>query len=632
MDLNQIKKQIDAHKIIFFDVFDTLLKRDVCQGRDAFSLVEKKYNTVHSSNLHFAKERQEAEALARKKCKFSEVNIAEIYQFLPYTQMVRNELLQLELEVEKDICRPYFPMQQLYDYCVQKHKTIYIVSDMYLPACSIEQILTKNGYAGYCRIYSSCDYRVTKWENGDLFNRIVTDENLTKKDILHIGNDKIADFKMAQHQGIDAYLIDEPARQSRYHSRKHSFTYQCMEKFIDDSLQKSDDTVYQLGYEVFGPILYGYTMWLMKQCHSLKLKKLFFFSRDGYILKKAFDLFKTDVETIYFYTSRKALIVPLMHFYPTAKEFLQCYKSWDRQFSWQYVFNRFNIPSTIYTPVLTSNHINIQEPLTYSSLLTSSKVEVIFDQIKEYWFNHSKEQYKLLLQYMDEKQFDGRVGIIDMGAGCSIESALDSLLQKSKRQVSPYYLYVHTEKENTKHRFKYLDSSSKNHQFHCLLRFCYMFLELILAAPHGTISGYKQGENQAEPILERNEYDIPFRESSEADYIARLQTGALDFVKDFSSGLGKYIDISCEEALKNFFDFGLTPNIKDLEIWGNFKIQLDGYTPLINASNEHISIIHPKMFGKNMLSSVWPSGFFVKQTGSRNLMKLFYNVYSAIKK
>lgn len=138
-------------------------------------------------------------------------------------------MLKLELEVENDICRPYFPMQQLYEYCIQNHKKIYIVSDMYLPACSIERILNKNGYAGYCRIYSSCDYRVTKWENGDLFQRIVNDENLQKKDILHIGNDKVADFKMAQNQGIDAYLIDEPTIQCRYSSRNHSFGYQCME-------------------------------------------------------------------------------------------------------------------------------------------------------------------------------------------------------------------------------------------------------------------------------------------------------------------------------------------------------------------------------------------------------------------
>lgn len=632
MDLTKIKKQIDTHEIIFFDVFDTLLKRDVCQGKDVFSLVEKKYNKIYQAKISFIQDRPKAETQARKECKYREVNIEEIYQFLPYDETVKKDLLKLELEVENDICRPYFPMQQLYEYCIQNHKKIYIVSDMYLPACSIERILNKNGYAGYCRIYSSCDYRVTKWENGNLFKRIVNDENLQKKDILHIGNDKVADFKMAQKQGIDAYLIDEPTIQCRYSSRNYLFGYRCMEKFIDDSLQRSNDAVYQLGYEVFGPILYGYTRWLHNQCHSLQIQKLFFFSRDGYLLKKAFDSLETGINTSYFYTSRKALIVPLMQFYSNASDLLTCYKSWDRQFSWHYLFDRFNIPRQIYSPVLQSNQISAEEELTYSGIMTSSKVKSVFDQLKEYWVGNSKEQYGLLQNYMDEQQFNGRVGIIDMGAGCSIEYALNALLQKAKRQVKPYYLYVHTEKENTQQRFRYLDSSSKNHQFHCLLRFCYMFLEIMLAAPQGTVSGYEQINDQIEPILEKNEYDIPFRESSEADYIARLQNGALDFVKDFSMGLGKYVDVSQEIALANFFGFGLTPSKKDLEIWGDFKIQMDGYTSLIEPSLTTSYFLHPKSFAKNMLRSVWPSGFFVKQTGSRYLMKLFYNLYSVCKK
>lgn len=131
----------------------------------------------------------------------------------------------------------------------------------------------------------------------------------------------------------------------------------------------------------------------------------------------------------------------------------------------------------------------------------------------------------------------------------------------------------------------------------------------MLAAPHGTVSGYKRINDQIEPILEKNEYDIPFRESSEADYIARLQNGALDFVKDFSAGIGKYVDVSQEIELSNFFGFGLTPSKKDLEIWGDFKIQMDGYTSLIEPSLTTSYFLHPKSFAKNLLRSVWPSGF-----------------------
>ena len=69
---------------------------------------------------------------------------------------------------------------------------------------------------------------------------------------------------------------------------------------------------YKLGYESFGPLLFGFSKWLKENVVNEKIDKIFFLSRDGKIMKHAFDIYDGDHETDtdYFFASRRALQVP----------------------------------------------------------------------------------------------------------------------------------------------------------------------------------------------------------------------------------------------------------------------------------------------------------------------------------
>ncbi len=628
MDTETIQHKIDEHEIIFFDVFDTLIKRTVPKGKDVFRLVENLYDKKFFTKSDFSNKRIMAEKTAREKCTYREVNLDEIYEFLDMDVAAANILKKMELEAEADVCIANEPLYYVFQYCLQKHKSVYIVSDMYLSAEQIDYILQINGYHGYVKVYSSCDVRLTKWENGDLYKQIIQNEYLDQKKILHIGNDRNADYKKAKKWGIEAFLIPEEKNFGRYyqHSNKN-FTYQCMELFIGNKLLEQNNLAYELGFEVFGPILYGFTKWLLQQCKMLNLKKLFFFSRDGYLLKKSFDLMHTDIATTYFYISRKAIITPILQFDSSFQEILNHYKSWDKTFSWQYVFKRFNIPAHVYEPILKKMGIDSQANMTLTDLLQAKDAKTIFMQLTPLLRSNSEEQLLLLKRYMNEKNFSGTLGIIDMGAGCSIEFALNELLNQTDIAVTPYYLYLHSAVESTAHRKKYLDSGLGNPRLNAMLRFCYMFLEIILAAPHGTVSGYKETDSRITPVLESNEYEVPFKGTTEAQYIEILQKGALDFVQQFQQRLGKYIDIEEADALIGFEHFGITPLTEDIRLWGDFQILLDGYTQLIASPTSSSYFLHPVRFFKDMLHNVWPAGFFMKHISCRAAMNLLFTAY-----
>lgn len=67
----------------------------------------------------------------------------------------------------------------------------------------------------------------------------------------------------------------------------------------------------KLGYEVIGPLCYSFARWLTVQAKEAGIKNLFFLSRDGWLLKQAFDLLPSEVTagitSHYLYSSRRAV-------------------------------------------------------------------------------------------------------------------------------------------------------------------------------------------------------------------------------------------------------------------------------------------------------------------------------------
>ena len=79
-DYKNIIKQIAKYEYISFDVFDTLIKRNIENPTDLFDLVQKIYNQTNKPLLeNFKEKRIEAERKARELSSHKEPNIDDIY-------------------------------------------------------------------------------------------------------------------------------------------------------------------------------------------------------------------------------------------------------------------------------------------------------------------------------------------------------------------------------------------------------------------------------------------------------------------------------------------------------------------------------------------------------------------------
>ena len=90
----KLKKLIDSHDVVSFDIFDTLIKRNCFNPTDIFDIVEMKYNENYEKKISkFREKRILAEKLARDKYKqYEDVTLKEIYECLSLDKQIKNKL------------------------------------------------------------------------------------------------------------------------------------------------------------------------------------------------------------------------------------------------------------------------------------------------------------------------------------------------------------------------------------------------------------------------------------------------------------------------------------------------------------------------------------------------------------
>ena len=104
-----LQQAIDAHPVITFDVYDTLVCRVIYKDRDLWQLVDREYQKRnHAKPIGFYKKRETADHKARKTYPYREVTLDEIYEVFAdlYGQELADACKALEIELEINLTFP----------------------------------------------------------------------------------------------------------------------------------------------------------------------------------------------------------------------------------------------------------------------------------------------------------------------------------------------------------------------------------------------------------------------------------------------------------------------------------------------------------------------------------------------
>lgn len=329
LSFEDLKKEVERHDIISFDVFDTLIMRKVLYPTDVFSIVEKRESFPGFAKLRIEAERQLYEE--RRNPTFAEI-YERIQQISGISEKDRKNLQKLELSVEAELMVPRKKMLELFN-SIRDRKKIYLISDMYLPQTVIADLLKKCGYEGYEELYVSCEKKTSKSEA--LFEGYLKDrkrDGFEGADCLHIGDNEMADFRSARAAGLDAFQImgaRELLESSSYRSLLASdlnfmdhlaIGLLCERAFQDPFILLGTKGKLKVGclhdftYMLIAPMIFYFTVWLMQQVQKFGCDYVLYPSRDAYLIEKLCNeiceeqIAQEFPEGEYFYTSRRGIL------------------------------------------------------------------------------------------------------------------------------------------------------------------------------------------------------------------------------------------------------------------------------------------------------------------------------------
>ena len=599
-----IIKRISKKEYVSFDIFDTLIKRDVKKPTDVFSIIEHNYKIYD-----FYKRRIEAEKIARKGK--VDTTIDEIYDI--YNELYLNnineaeKIKKIEKQVEYELCVQNKLLKKVYDFCIENNKKVYLISDMYLSSEILKEILEKNGYSKYEKLYVSCEYNKTK-ANGELYKYVIQELGVHTNKLIHIGNDIKTDYIMALKNKISTVKV-----------KTKTYTgNSLLDVFLSNHKSNSSNFYYDFGYSNFGPLLYGFCLWLKENVKKNDIDNIYFLARDGYIIKKAYEMIFGELDNIYYLeASRRSLRVPYLSQKDSIDEMLEELPL-PRQTNMIQIFDALGLELDMYSDKIKENGYSVERFYLREKVLKEEGFKNLISSIKDDIIANSISENEVLKNYLKKNNFSKRNAIVDIGWGGSMQKYLrnifDTLPGYENKELVGFYFGL-TEKAkgklsstNTANAYVF---DNYNYSSEELERPFVGLFESLFLEPKGSVKKY---HINTENLVERYQYEY-INDSGEVlddvDKIHNIQQGALGFIEEYmSTAISRYSKMDSEAAFKNLFSVGINPKLDQLEKLGSIVFFNNGFKEKLAKPDCILKyLMSPMKFKKDFLNSQWKTGF-----------------------
>ena len=500
----QLCQIISNFEIISFDIFDTLIMRNVYAPQDIFKIVERRIVKELGLKIDFARVRSQVGLESNDRL----LLLDDIYKIMNCDLALPNDVLDviknIELQVEKEFCVARKDMVELYNTIVLE-KEVYLISDMYLSSETIKEILWQCGISYIPHIWISAEKKANK-KSGTLWERY-KGEIIKDRKALHIGDNIFSDIKIPQKLGIETYYVMngmemwEKSSLGEYVPRieglEESFFAGLIAARIFNSpfalckskgkvlLEKFED----LGYCIFGGIIYSFFSWLLKQVEKKGIGRLVFFARDGYFLQKDYEYLRSNYckeipSSIYLAISRRLILISSYEKEEDLDNILKfpyCGSFHD------YMQDRLNV-EILKEDTNYWSEINLPQDLNKIKEWVSPYRCAILDQIRQERNNY--------LSYIEKMNINEKDAVIDLWFYGNNQYYLSKLLNKS---LTGFYFVVNKSKTNKCNEnnklFSCFQSAEDQYAVNSEVKKGDLWIESFLTAPYGMIKSVgRKGE------------------------------------------------------------------------------------------------------------------------------------------
>ena len=407
----------------------------------------------------------------------------------------------------------------------------------------------KNGYSGLEKLYVSCEYRKNKG-TGELF-RMVRGEFPPETRLIHVGDNEQSDVKMAEKCGFAVLYYPNVNRQSQAF-RPYDMSPVvggAYRGIVNNRLYQGDricSPEYEYGFIYGGLFVLGYCRFIHEYCHSHGVEKLLFLSRDGDILKEAYDRLYPEADTSYVCWSRN-----------TATKLMAEFDRYD--YFRRYLYHKINQGITVGAALEAMELGGLWE--THTLQLSDELTDRNADTVKDFILDHYAEVCSV---YRDEQRAAqvyygkvlagiGHAAAVDIGWAGSGAISLSFLAEKvwglSCRitGIIAGTNTIHNREPDAGEMFlqngrlvSYLFSQSHNRDVmkrHDPGKDYNVYWELLLSSPERKFLGFGFGRGEPSGIYAEDGREVCLsfgKQDANQEGIMEIRRGILDFVSDYT--------------------------------------------------------------------------------------------------
>ncbi len=569
-------------KVVSFDVFDTLLHRSCPPDAVIGAVNVYVLNLLGTFNIEEQIEViSEKRTLAYLECanKNSEIGLDQetnTLEFFPLwgklLGLVDNDstefasLVQLfEENLERDVISSDNFMVSLVQEIKELGVRVIYCSDMYLPKKFIGCLLESNGYL-FDGGYVSSEAKLLK-RSGKLFAHVLREENILPTELIHVGDNLYSDYIMARQAKIFSLWLFE----KKQVLRRNMMAYDLLNKHDNDSkscllyelggyFNSISNYPYILGRTVFGPVVACFINKVQLRAIELKLDKVFFFAREGYVLKKTYDQLK-KVNTAappseYLAISRLVCLLYAFDKKLSLRELTDIFANLNH-FTIKAVLQPFGIPYDDIQKFCQRYSLDCDGVLPPNFVEWHPFIRLCEDiELNQYIVNKVNLHQQLFNKYLSTVGFfdADKVAVVDIGWGGQIQDNLFRGMELTAKSQMPklitgIYLALNERAHRRKQANNWMewvisDVAHLEWNSYICYELVYIF-EAFVRAPHPTVIGFTQDENKHVEIkLKDHDNHSRLIELYDENNLILLQDGVIDFVKKVASAKLIYPELS----------------------------------------------------------------------------------------
>lgn len=586
--------------IISFDVFDTLLVREVAVPSDIFHRIGselERQSDFHVRASEFCRMRQEAEMSARRAEPSGEVTFAEIYSVLKtkyaWSELQMLRAMDVELLTESETLSAVPCAIEMVEAARPDGKSIWFLSDMYLPSTFVEEILRREGfYIDGDRLVVSGECRFSK-HKATMFNYIK--DLVSPQEIgewFHTGDNISSDYNVPISHGITATHWNRATLSFREKAVRGAAPYESYWKGqLAGAMRKArltQEAVVRTGHpslrecatNVAGPLIFAFVWWCLKESMAAGIKRLYFVSRDGQILarvaKELSDAWSLDVDIRYLYGSRKAWHLPGLADVNAPEVRAWLWKG-AGGISVSKIFERLELNPDDFEADLESAGFTRK---TWNHFLDQSQRErltrLLMDPgIHDLVLDNAFQKRQFLQRYLEAQDFfDGTSScLVDVGWHGNMQVSLAAALHqmgKAATLTGFYFGLFHQHQQRGEQNLRSFFNEVTGHVFP---NDAAPMIELFLAADHGTVIGYQEQQGVVVPMF-RTEKNESALEWGLLDFQSAVVSGADYLSGAFPMESDDFLNVA-QATIGNFMEYFRKPRREEAELWRRFHFYTD---------------------------------------------------------